>query len=268
MCAFSCRGCGGLRGLVGKYAGLAGVAAVAVFVTAHIYVYGRVEGWWAPLAILAILFGIAFVLEFVVWQAVLVRVQIESVNKKSFGVVSPLAPLAVFALLGWGLYAIYVVLAFFEGVEETGEVVLTFPGRVGLVVLVVLFLWWLCRVLLALNLKPRDKGGWRGLQWLEETAGLRSEIEYQLDRVLLKDRLRLDSYSGEASWKSYELAAVADLVAPKGYVMSRGSESKSLRGYLSDVVGVSLTSAPVRRDAVPQSTKPFVVPRGGRGKRR
>ncbi|MBO3725301.1 hypothetical protein J5X07_09735 [Actinomyces bowdenii] len=265
VCAFLCRGCGGLRGLVGKYAGLAGVAVVVVSVTSCIYLD---KDWGTALLALAALIGVAFVLELAVWDAVLARVQIVSAGRVSFGSVFLRIPFFVVALLIWVLYAMCVVLAFSEEERESKKAVLTFPGWVGLVVLVVLVVWWVCRMLLAWNLKPRDEGGRRGRQWLEETAGLRSEIEYQLDLVLLKDKLRLDSYSGEGSWISGELAVVTDLVAPKSYVMRRSSESESLREYLSDIVGLSLPSMLVRRDALPQSTKPFVMPRGGSGKRR
>ena len=123
-------------------------------------------------------------------------------------------------------------------------------------------------MLLALSLKPWAEEHRRGRRWLEETVGLRSEVDYRLDQVLLKDKARLDLYSQEGARIPDELAAVADLVAPKSYVMRRSSESESLREYLSDIMGLSLPSMLVRRDALPQSTKPFVVPHGGSGKRR
>ncbi len=93
-------------------------------------------------------------------------------------------------------------------------------------------------------------------------------MKYQLDLMLLKDRVRLDLYSQEGARIPDELAAVADLVAPKSYVMRRSSESENLRDYLSDVVRLSLPSMLVRRDALPKDTKPFVVPSGGSDKRR
>lgn len=217
---------------------------------------------------LAIMLGMVFVLELTVWRAVSMRVQIVSVGRASFGVVFPCVLFFIVALLLWVLYVICVLLTSSERVGQTEEVVLTFPGWVGLVALLVLFMWWFCRVCLAVTLKPRAERARRGRRWLEETVGLRSEVKYRLDLMLLKDRVRLDLYFKEGVRIPDELAAVADLVAPKKYVMSRGTESENLRDYLSDVVRLSLPSMLVRRDALPKDTKPFVVPRGGSDKRR
>lgn len=247
--AFFCRGCSGLRGLVGKFAGF--IAATMVAVPATALIYGGVKCKWVPIVVLVFLFGLVLLLEWAVWQAVIMRVQVISGGRVSFDVVFLSMLYSVVSLLIWVLCVVLIV-----------------RDWRGLMSLLVLFVWWLCRVLMALSLKPWAEEDRRGRRWLEETVGLRSEVDYRLDQVLLKDKARLDLYSQEGARIPDELAAVADLVAPKSYVMRRSSESESLREYLSDIVGLSLPSMLVRRDALPQSTKPFVMPRGGSGKRR
>lgn len=119
------------------------------------------------------------------------------------------------------------------------------------ILVVILFLWWFLRVVLAVTLNPEGRKGWlSGLRrCMEIGAGLRCVVGVWIDEELPENVKSAISYFDENLQVADELSVAASLIIPERYVVTRIRNNEevelvNLRKYLSEVVKVTLPPAP------------------------
>lgn len=172
----------------------------------------------------ACLLLVALGVEFAVLVAVNVKASFVSVGRINFDAVIMCMQGFAASIMAW--------IAFFVVVSRS-----TILVTIGLLLL----FWWIVRIYLSLTIKPRENKISKIRGCLENVSGLRDAMSAEVDQRLLLSKESTFSYRNNAAQVSDELAVVADLVIPQGYVVEGSIRGNVfLRFYLFSNIGLML----------------------------
>lgn len=216
----------GLRCFVGRYGGV--VVAVMVLFAALIQRCLASEVKYKAVLVVvgvyACLLLVALGVEFAVLVAVNVKASFVSVGRINFDAVIMCMQGFAASIMAW--------IAFFVVVSRS-----TILVTIGLLLL----FWWIIRIYLSLTIKPRENKISKIRGCLENVSGLRDAMSAEVDQRLLLSKESTFSYRNDAAQVSDELAVVADLVIPQGYVVEGSIRGNVfLRFYLFSNIGLML----------------------------
>ncbi|VEI16159.1 Uncharacterised protein [Actinomyces viscosus] len=216
-----------------RFSGVWGTATVFVVLVLVAFVESGFAGAGVNLKVLLYMILVCLLPEAMLVWMLGVRCRIISAGKSDVAVVVEVVYIALISALIWW-FQWYVM-----------------PGFLFKNVVVVLFLWWCVRAILAFTIKSERRRRCPSRFWerLEVVIGLRCVMGVWVDQALQATRNQVGSYSDVNLPVVDELAAVANLVVPKECVVNRGRddgqvESTNLRKYLSEVVKVTLPTVP------------------------
>lgn len=216
-----------------RFSGVWGTAVVFIVLVLMAFVNSGFVGAGIEFGVILYMILACMLPEVMLVWMVGVRCQIISMGKSDVDAVVKAGYIIFLSILIWGIQ-LYVM-----------------PGPLFEGVVAVLFLWWCVRAILAFSVKPERRRWWPSRLWecLDSAVGLRCVMGVWADQTLQTTRNQVISYSDINLPVINELAVAASLVVPEECIVNRsrddGSiESINLRKYLSEVVEVTLPSAP------------------------
>ena len=216
-----------------RFAGLVGNALVFLVFALMVFMESRSTNQEVPLSLIVyILIGCLIPESLLAWCLKL-KCQVASAVKTRFDVAPEVICFLLISASAWMLQ-LYIA-----------------PKFALKILVVILFLWWFLRVVLAVTLNPEGrKRRLSGLRrCMEIGVGLRCIVGVWIDEELPENVKSAISYFDENLQVADELSVAASLIIPERYVVTRIRNNEevelvNLRKYLSEVVKVTLPPAP------------------------
>ena len=216
-----------------RFAGLVGNALVFLVFALMVFMESRSTNQEVPLSLIVyILIGCLIPESLLAWCLKL-KCQVASAVKTRFDVAPEVICFLLISASAWMLQ-LYIA-----------------PKFALKILVVILFLWWFLRVVLAVTLNPEGrKRRLSGLRrCMEIGVGLRCIVGVWIDEELPENVKSAISYFDENLQVADELSVAASLIIPERYVVTRIRNNEevelvNLRKHLSEVVKVTLPPAP------------------------